>query len=549
MSGMMNNNIPSKHTTDVPLTTANPTVGSTISTTTTTSTPTTDLNRNLINPSLDHPSANQVRANNPSYGMSGASLNNDEHGAINSSIHSATSGMNMMSIDEKAPINNNMSMNTSSKALTEPLLPHDSAISGPMIHHDSASAGMNNPSFNAHSGLTSSAGMSKPALDSSMTGTSLNKTSSSDLRNPSTDSDRALGNSSIHSSHSGLSASSMKQQPATMNSSIDSTSGQGLDQPLMNTSSASGMHGSSTGLNNSSLNSNHDMIDSSINNTSNGLNRSSMSHAPATGLTSSSLTTSSTKPINNSLLNTTAASTGMNQSSSTSGLNRVASNNSSLNTTAPYGASTNNMTARTGAAYTGQAATSGMTTQDQALYAERNHLSGDNAMTRSEEQLRVAKTAVTTGVAALDKTVSIEHVERAVPIQRERVIIEREPITCTNLPQAMNGPEISEGHYETILHEERVVAQKETVPVERIRLAKQVDTAIESVGADLRKEHIDFAMHENNKIDTTTSNHMTGHSGAMMNEKIDTQQRSGLTNESTPMRNSHINRTANTRNV
>jgi hypothetical protein len=113
----------------------------------------------------------------------------------------------------------------------------------------------------------------------------------------------------------------------------------------------------------------------------------------------------------------------------------------------------------------------------------------------------------------------------------------------------MNGPEISEGHYETILHEERVVAQKETVPVERIRLAKQVDTAIENVGADLRKEHIDFAMHENNKIDTTASNHMTGHSGAMMNEKIDTHARSGLTNESTQMRNSHINRTANTRNV
>jgi len=44
------------------------------------------------------------------------------------------------------------------------------------------------------------------------------------------------------------------------------------------------------------------------------------------------------------------------------------------------------------------------------------------------------------------------------------------------------------------LTEEHVHAEKEVVPVERIRLAKQVEQTTESVGADLRKEHIDLSV-------------------------------------------------------
>jgi len=189
-----------------------------------------------------------------------------------------------------------------------------------------------------------------------------------------------------------------------------------------------------------------------------------------------------------------------------------------------------------------------MTTQDRSLTDQRSGLSGDDAMTRSEEQLHVEKTSVPSGVAALDKTVSVEHVEQAIPVQRERVIIEREPITAQNFPAAMAGPEISEAHYETVLREERVAAIKETVPVERIRLAKHLETTIESVGADLRKEHIDLTTHSiDGKADLMAFSY--GQSDSIVNDKIDSRAGSALTNESLNTRDSRIANNTNTRNV
>jgi len=190
-------------------------------------------------------------------------------------------------------------------------------------------------------------------------------------------------------------------------------------------------------------------------------------------------------------------------SSSTHGSHTVGSTTTTQHTTAttgtaPYGTTgtTTDYTAGTGAAYTG--ATTGVVDQNtvahtDAAYSQRSGaLSGDDAITRSEEQLRVAKERVEVGKAELNKYVTTEHVEQAVAVQKERVVIEREPITAANIGSALNGPEISEAHYETTLTEDRVTAAKEVVPIERIRLAKQVETSTQNVGADLRKEHVDF---------------------------------------------------------
>jgi len=116
----------------------------------------------------------------------------------------------------------------------------------------------------------------------------------------------------------------------------------------------------------------------------------------------------------------------------------------------------------------------------------------DDAITRSEERLHVGKEQVAAGVASLDKYVTSEHVERSVPVTKERVVIEREPITEANMGAAMSGAEISEAHHEVRLTEERAIASKETVPIERIRLGKQVETHEQTVGAELRKEHVDL---------------------------------------------------------
>ena len=115
----------------------------------------------------------------------------------------------------------------------------------------------------------------------------------------------------------------------------------------------------------------------------------------------------------------------------------------------------------------------------------------DNAMTRSEEELRVGKVSREAGKARLRKWVETESVSQTVPVSHEEVRIEREPITDANLGQALDGPAISEEEHEVVLHEEQAVASTETVPKERVRLDTEVVMEEQTVGQDLRKERIE----------------------------------------------------------
>jgi uncharacterized protein (TIGR02271 family) len=100
----------------------------------------------------------------------------------------------------------------------------------------------------------------------------------------------------------------------------------------------------------------------------------------------------------------------------------------------------------------------------------------DDAMTRSEERLHVGTERVATGRARLRKYIVTEQQTVTVPVSREEVRIEREPITEGNIDNALGGPALSEEEHEVILTEERPVVAKETVPVERVRLDKDVVT-------------------------------------------------------------------------
>jgi len=161
---------------------------------------------------------------------------------------------------------------------------------------------------------------------------------------------------------------------------------------------------------------------------------------------------------------------------------------------------------------TQQTTTTGHNTTGQTGYATAGvNTNTDAAITRSEEQLRVAKEVVGAGTARLDKYVTTEHVQTSVPVTKERVVIEREPITDANRGAALAGPEISEAHHEVTLTEERAIAQKEVVPIERIRLGKQVETHDQVVGADLRKEHVDLTTTGiNEKFDNVGYGRTTG---------------------------------------
>jgi uncharacterized protein (TIGR02271 family) len=115
----------------------------------------------------------------------------------------------------------------------------------------------------------------------------------------------------------------------------------------------------------------------------------------------------------------------------------------------------------------------------------------DDAMTRSEEELRVGTERRETGRARLRKYVVTETEQRTVPVRREEVRVEREPITEGNVDQALDGPAISEEEHEVVLHEERPVVEKEVVAKERVRLTAEERTDEETVSEDLRKERIE----------------------------------------------------------
>lgn len=128
----------------------------------------------------------------------------------------------------------------------------------------------------------------------------------------------------------------------------------------------------------------------------------------------------------------------------------------------------------------------------------------DEAMTRSEERLDVGTEQVQTGRARLRKYVTTHTESVEVPVSREEIRVEREPITDANRDEAMSGAELSEEEHEVTLMEERPVVAKETVPVERVRLDKDTVTDTAQVSEEVRAEQIDVDAEQNVRGDNST---------------------------------------------
>jgi uncharacterized protein (TIGR02271 family) len=114
----------------------------------------------------------------------------------------------------------------------------------------------------------------------------------------------------------------------------------------------------------------------------------------------------------------------------------------------------------------------------------------DDAMTRSEEQLVVGTERVRAGTARLRKLVVTEQVARTVPLRRDQLRIEREPLTADS-GVVPSGGELSPAEHEVVLTAERVVVDKEVVPVERVRLGVESVTEQREVTEEVRRERIE----------------------------------------------------------
>jgi uncharacterized protein (TIGR02271 family) len=127
----------------------------------------------------------------------------------------------------------------------------------------------------------------------------------------------------------------------------------------------------------------------------------------------------------------------------------------------------------------------------------------DDAMTLSEEHLRVGTETVETGKVRLRKYIVTEMVTKTVPVSHEEVRLEREPITDANRDKAMAGEPIRESEHEITLHEQRPIVTTETVPVEQVRLVTDTVTGEEEVTGQVRKEQIDLddaAVHDDSHL-------------------------------------------------
>lgn len=116
----------------------------------------------------------------------------------------------------------------------------------------------------------------------------------------------------------------------------------------------------------------------------------------------------------------------------------------------------------------------------------------DTAMTRSEERLNVGTQKVETGRARLKKFIVTEKQTVNVNVSHDEVRLVREPITDANIGNAVGGPAFSEEEHEVVLTADRVVVDKDVVPVERIRLDKETVTEQQTVNEEIRKEQIEL---------------------------------------------------------
>jgi uncharacterized protein (TIGR02271 family) len=108
---------------------------------------------------------------------------------------------------------------------------------------------------------------------------------------------------------------------------------------------------------------------------------------------------------------------------------------------------------------------------------------------RSEERLRVGTESVETGRVRLRKYVVTSRQQVTVPVRREEVRVTREPVKPG---EAGKDTKIGDEEREVILHEERPVVAKETVPVERVSLDTETVREDREVSDTVRREEVEI---------------------------------------------------------
>jgi uncharacterized protein (TIGR02271 family) len=152
--------------------------------------------------------------------------------------------------------------------------------------------------------------------------------------------------------------------------------------------------------------------------------------------------------------------------------------------------------------YRGSVASSGLTQpapydrgtynyeQDSSLYDIPE--SDGQSLKLYEERLIANKQRQKTGEVSIGKHVETETARVAVPIEKERVVIERTSPTSTKSASAQNHAFRSGEVARMDLYEEKADIQKEAVVREEVRVKKVVDTETVEAQEQIRREELDI---------------------------------------------------------
>jgi uncharacterized protein (TIGR02271 family) len=106
---------------------------------------------------------------------------------------------------------------------------------------------------------------------------------------------------------------------------------------------------------------------------------------------------------------------------------------------------------------------------------------------RAEEELRIGKREVQAGEVVVAKHVETERVSQPVTLERERVHVERRPVT-----EAMTGHvDIGEDEIRVPVVEEELIVEKRPVVKEELVISKERVQDTETVDTELRREEFD----------------------------------------------------------
>jgi len=109
-------------------------------------------------------------------------------------------------------------------------------------------------------------------------------------------------------------------------------------------------------------------------------------------------------------------------------------------------------------------------------------------LTRAEEELRIGKRAVETGQVRVGKHVETEHVAAPVTLAKERVTVERRPVSGPTSEEVRIG---EDGEIVVPIMEEEAVIEKRAVIKEELVITKEHITETETIETDVRKEQFD----------------------------------------------------------